>query len=231
MNGVSDALVAWDRSTFHAINSGMQNPVFDRVMPFITDLGLLHVQALLVLGLAVLLGLRAGEMRVRQAGGGIVRIVRSPSHWVGPVLLAYALSGLASTVIKNGVSRHRPWWHYQNQHLEGRDLDVQVRTLPGIRPVRVRGFPSGHTATTTALATVLTLLAIRRKRWYGWAAATWLFAAAVGFSRIYIADHWPLDVVGGAIIGIVSGTIAVWFWLRRAVEQVRDESPNPEVAG
>jgi membrane-associated phospholipid phosphatase len=229
MNGVWDAVVAWDRSTFHAINSGMQNPVFDRVMPVITDLGLLHVQTLVVLVLAVLLGIRAGEVRVRQVGRGVSRAVRSRMSWVGPVLLAFAISGLTSTLIKNSVSRHRPWWYYDQEHKAGRELGVHARTLPGIRPVRVRGFPSGHSATTAALATVISMLAARRRRWYGYAGATWALAIAVGFSRIYIADHWPLDVVGGFILGIASGSIAVTWWLRRAVEQVKTEPDNQEI--
>lgn len=60
------------------------------------------------------------------------------------------------------------------------------------------GFPSGHTAMATVLA--LTILPfVPRKYW--WLLAAWI--VGVGISRIYLGVHAPLDVVGGACIGIM----------------------------
>jgi undecaprenyl-diphosphatase len=58
-------------------------------------------------------------------------------------------------------------------------------------------FPSGHAATSFAAATVLS---IARPRW---APAFYLLALAIGFSRVYVGVHYPLDIVGGAVLGIV----------------------------
>ena len=61
-------------------------------------------------------------------------------------------------------------------------------------------FPSGHAATSFAAATVLTFA------WPRWWPAFLLLALAIGFSRVYVGVHYPLDVVGGAVLGILVAT-------------------------
>lgn len=70
-------------------------------------------------------------------------------------------------------------------------------------------FPSGHTSVAFACATVLTAIAP------GLAAPLFVLAAAIGFSRLYVGVHYPLDVVGGAALGVLVG-LAVTALRRRA---------------
>lgn len=58
-------------------------------------------------------------------------------------------------------------------------------------------FPSGHAATSFAAATILSAAAPRLTP--AWA----LLATAIAFSRVYVGVHYPLDVVVGAILGVV----------------------------
>jgi hypothetical protein len=61
-------------------------------------------------------------------------------------------------------------------------------------------FPSGHTSTAFASATVLTYS-------YGWKAAVMAYPLAIltGASRLADDAHWISDVVGGAFLGILFG--------------------------
>jgi glycosyltransferase 2 family protein len=65
------------------------------------------------------------------------------------------------------------------------------------------GYVSGHTAVAFALATVVAPLVPRGWRW-----APFALAAVVGLSRIYFGAHLPLDVIGGAGLGVVCGAVA-----------------------
>lgn len=59
-------------------------------------------------------------------------------------------------------------------------------------------FPSGHTAAAFAAAYSLCLSNRRSGKWM-------LYCAAVmGFSRIYLMVHYPMDVIAGAVIGMLS---------------------------
>ena len=89
-------------------------------------------------------------------------------------------------------------------------------------------FPSGHTATMFCFAFLLSLLIKNR-----WATiALLLVALLVGYSRIYLLQHFLMDVAGGAVIG-VSVTYFLWryfetaklpTWMNRFIQINRDLS-------
>jgi len=70
-------------------------------------------------------------------------------------------------------------------------------------------FPSGHTEGSFAAAAVL---GMKYKRFLIPLAA---FAAFVGFGRVYYGVHFPLDVIGGAVFGILIGLLAFSFDLSK----------------
>lgn len=64
-------------------------------------------------------------------------------------------------------------------------------------------FPSGHAATSFAVATVLAL--VYRQRWLQ--GLVMLVAALIAYSRIYLGHHYPSDVLAGMILGMAVGAL------------------------
>lgn len=95
---------------------------------------------------------------------------------------------------------------------------VERARPPGPKPpdemIYAYSFPSGHSATSFALAYVL-WRATRGTRHANWGRAAWVFAALIGYSRIYRGVHYPGDVAAGAIIGIASAWVVCRFFERR----------------
>lgn len=84
---------------------------------------------------------------------------------------------------------------------------IVLHKIKGLYISRVHSFPSGHTA--TAFATAIVLAVVMRKQSY--AAALPLIAFLVAYSRVYLAQHFVTDVLGGMVIGIVTALLSLWF--------------------
>ncbi len=69
-------------------------------------------------------------------------------------------------------------------------------------------FPSGHTQATTSLW--FSLMLVIRKSWF-YIFAT-LLILLVGISRLYLGVHWPLDVLGGVVFGVISVIIGNYLF-------------------
>jgi membrane-associated phospholipid phosphatase len=88
-------------------------------------------------------------------------------------------------------------------------------------------FPSGHASTAFACATVIAWASRRL------AAPAFVLAAAIGWSRVYVGVHWPLDVLGGALLGVFMGTLLVFLARRGRFAAGGDSacSTAPESSG
>ena len=76
----------------------------------------------------------------------------------------------------------------------------RIHTVPGVELHTAYSFPSGHTATAFTIYLLACLLI--RRTWIS--PVGFMYAILVGYSRIYLAQHFPLDVGGGMIAALIT---------------------------
>jgi undecaprenyl-diphosphatase len=100
--------------------------------------------------------------------------------------VAVVLADTTALALKRVFERPRPYVPFPDpEPLVGTGFDY--------------AFPSGHAATSFAGATVLSRAGPRL------APAFFLLAAAVAWSRVYVGVHYPSDILGGAVLGVLVG--------------------------
>ena len=94
---------------------------------------------------------------------------------------------LCNVLLKNFVARTRPY-----------DVNTGIQLL--VAKLRDYSFPSGHTAASFASAAAL-YFAVEKKLWK----PALVLACLIAVSRLYLYVHYPTDVLGGVVIGIIAG--------------------------
>jgi membrane-associated phospholipid phosphatase len=116
------------------------------------------------------------------------------------MLAAIAAADLTKRIAKSLVRRTRP-----KALLEQGDYNAESG---GSDSKKEQSFPSGHTACTVAAARAFA----RNVPEAG--AAAGAAAVAIGVSRVAKGEHWPLDVLAGAVIGLVTEAFSALFYER-----------------
>jgi len=133
---------------------------------------------------------------------------RARANWV----LAWLAVALADLAVARGL---KPWVH----RARPADAGLPVRALVELR--HSLGFPSAHAVNLGAFTAAL---AARGSR-LAWPAA--LLAAVVGYSRVYVGVHRPLDVLWGWLLGIGVGLLCALAWERLAALGRARAAPRP----
>lgn len=106
-------------------------------------------------------------------------------------LIAHGIAALLANGLKHLIGRPRP------KFVHSGDWQMTLTWASGLD-----SFPSGHSTATFAVATVLA------KRFPLFGPLGIVIALFVALSRVLRGSHFPTDVLGGAVIGILSGFIA-----------------------
>jgi len=160
-------LYAIDKAVFLFLNKSLANPVFDFIMPYITEEDYWRIPIALFLLILVIFGGKKGRITVIF------------------LIFAVAMSDqISSFVIKPLVHRIRPCFVFESARLL-----IDQPNSPS--------FPSSHAANMTS--TALILFAQYRKK----STVYLILAGLVIYSRIYVGVHYPSDVIGGIIVGLI----------------------------
>ena len=121
----------------------------------------------------------------------LIGIISRSWRLTAAALVASQVAWWGAKWVKGLVGRGRPSEYIANVHLR--------EHAGGL------GYASGHSAVAFALAAVVVPSLPRR-----WQPVVWIIAGVVAFGRIYAGAHLPLDVVGGAGLGLLVGTLSRW---------------------
>ena len=187
-----DILLGVDTALFVFLNVTIATPLGDLVWPFITDYDKnLYIRILLV-GVWLALMIRGGK-RGRTAALLLILVIVCSDQ-------------LSSFVIKPLVDRPRPC-----HTVEGAPVVANVHLLVGCGGGRA--FPSSHAVNNFAVATLFAFFYRRARIWL------FVWAGLVAFSRVAVGVHFPLDIVGGGLIGwgVASVILQAWALAGRTV--------------
>ena len=188
------SLITMDQSLFLWINGSLSRHWLDPVMEAATSLG--NGFYLFPLGLLLMALFARKNFR------------RDFILWASTSFISFIIG----TILKHLVHRNRPLAAF---HDGIADHQLSVHVLgPSLY---ANSFPSGHTFTVFSTASLFAGL------YPGLALPLYALASLTGLSRIYVGAHFPLDVLGGVAIGLLSTAI-----VRRAIlPRVKNGLPPP----
>jgi undecaprenyl-diphosphatase len=215
MDAIFNSFLSFDLGVFEWIQS-IQSPILTSIMVVITTLG---------------------DEGIIFIAAGLVLFATKKYRKIGlAMLLSLAVMVvLNNLVLKELLSRVRPFYLFDLEGLladkqafidKGRldKFEMMVESIKAataqypemaaewlakyqypdfVEKLTSFSFPSGHTS--SAFAACAAILFINRKI----GIPAMVFAALMGFSRIYVEVHYCTDVIGGAIVGIIYAVVGV----------------------
>jgi len=111
---------------------------------------------------------------------------------------SFAVTSITAQILKYIFDAPRPRVYFVHEL-------SRIHFVKGLYILGTHSFPSGHTVTAFSAGVVITYLCKNK----GWGIPALLVAMLVGYSRMYLSQHFFEDVMAGSVIGV----IVTVFWL------------------
>lgn len=191
---------AFDLDILHLVNETWRNPFFDFIMPVLSSMGVLLVILAAALAWAVYKG---GKRQI------IFFLV---------LLAGMGVCDFTTNIIKKQAKRVRPLNAIAEIHFR-EDGEWTQRPADFVQTkTEGRSFPSAHSSNTMCLAALVMLLWPAMKKW------PLLLPLAVGYSRIYLGKHYPTDLIGGWLYGLIVAMVIWLVWKQMASRLVPERN-------
>jgi undecaprenyl-diphosphatase len=174
--GIIQKILQADHWLFSKVNQDWTNPLGDLIFPFLREA---EFWVPFYLFLLVFITMNFGKKGWR---------------WVFLLVVTAALSDqLSSDVIKRLIFRLRP--------CHNPDLIDNIRILVGYCPVS-SSFTSSHACNHFAAACFIFTTLRHTSRWW---ILVFVWAFLISYAQVYVGVHYPVDVLGGALVGSLVG--------------------------
>ncbi|MDP4208028.1 MAG: phosphatase PAP2 family protein [Bacteroidota bacterium] len=117
------------------------------------------------------------------------------------LVLVFLLSGLAVQLLKHFA------FSDISRPAEMIKAGIQLHLVPGVKMYSYNSFPSGHSA--TAFGVLISFAFVFKQ---GWAKMLMLiFACLIAYSRVYLSQHYLIDIMAGSFIGVITAHICYLY--------------------
>lgn len=175
---MSETLLQLDRQLFHFINHDLGNVFFDWLMPYLRNPKFWIPLYIFIIGFCV--------WKYKKTGVVIIALL---------AITAGVANFTSDTLIKRSVQRVRPC----------RDVLTSQTDVIRVGCGTGYSFPSIHATDHFAMAAFLVLVFYKKWPWIAFWAPLW--AGIICFAQVYVGVHYPLDVIGGAVLGMLIGSL------------------------
>ncbi len=169
---------SFDQSVILFFSENVGNPTLDLIMQYVTESG----EAVWMLAFAIL-----------------ILIIRKTRRIGITLMILIVISLLLTGYIKCGVDRDRPDFEYGGAPFP---VPISQDTFALFCEGGYNAsFPSGHAARSMIFAIIFGY--VLSERFPRGAYLVFIYPVMISLSRIYVLQHYPMDVIGGAVIGIM----------------------------
>jgi len=175
---------SFDQSIISFFSQNVGNPTLDLIMQYITE---------------------SGDV-FNMMGFGILMLIIPKTRRIGiTLMILIVLSTLLTGYVKCGIDRDRPDFEYEGVPFYVEiSRDTYALFCEGGRDA---SYPSGHAARAMIFGIIFGYAL--SERFPRGAYLLFLYPVMISISRIYVLQHFPMDVIGGAVIGIMlTGVLA-----------------------